>query len=532
MSTPARAAWLLGPWADRALWLLVSAAAVLTVHWPLLREPLRHYPDVVTAYPLAELVDPGRYAGDPIREMSLRWGFPPLYKALLLPLLLLWPVLPAMKAAAVLGSLTLPQLLLSLPGRAALRFGAAGAALGLALTMDSLHGFFPRAVGLLVTAAFLVALLRDRPLLAGAIAAGSTLAYPMVFPPSAAALVLLGAWRWRQGRWSPRRLAALALALALSLTFSLWRSGLMAAEVGRACTAETCPDMPELGMAGNYTHSAARGSLLLDNVFNLGEHTPAYPWVLAPLLLGALVAAARGRLGAAWAVLGGSALAYLGISALTALSPMPTGFASRAFVFALPLVLAWGFGQALDLAVARARGALALALLPAALGVATLDLHDISDDHGPWAPVLAAVEALPEGALLGGHPATLDHVPLLTGRRVVVIAEVFNPGASTWWRAWKARTDAALDATYAPRPEQVRAWCAEWGVSHLLVEGDRFDPELATVPRKFDWEPMASRVRAMAARHDAALAAVARPGEVCLLPCQGAWEGSCWLVVP
>lgn len=529
-------AWLLGPRADRALWLVVATGVVLLVHWPMLTQPLRHYPDVVTAYPLGELADPGRYAGDPIRELSLSYGFPLLYKALLWPLVQVMPVLAAMKLASVLCSIGLPQLLLALPGRAAVRWGAAGAVLGLALSMDSMHGFFPRALGLLTSTLFVLAILREKPIAAAAVAAASTAAYPMVFPPAAATLVLLGARRWHQGRWSSRQVAVVAGLLAASLAKALWSSGRMAAEFGSACTAATCPDMPELGMAGNYTHSSAQASLLVDNVLNLGEHTPAHPWVLAVLALGGLLGLFRGRgrerLGAAGYLLLGSVAAYGAITALTAVSPMPTGYASRAFVFILPLVLAWAFGQGLDLVARAFRPALALCLLPAVLAVANLDLRDISDDHGPWAPALEEIAALPDDALLGGHPLTLDHVPLLTGRRVVVIAEVFNPWAADWWRAWKRRLYAALDAFYASDPAEVRAWCSASGVSHLLVEGDRFEPQLATAPRKFDWEPMASRVRGLAAPRRSALSRVARRGELCLVPCAGEWTGPCWLVAP
>ncbi len=221
-------------------------------------------------------------------------------------------------------------------------------------------------------------------------------------------------------------------------------------------------------------------------------------------------------------------------------APLPTGYASRALVFTLPLAAAVGWG----LAVARAAPPAghpspwprrlawsALCGLPLVPALGSFDLGHVSDDHSRLAPALAAIRALPEDAVVGGHPVTVNPVPLLTGRRVEIIAAAFNPWMQDWWREYKRRANRALDTFYASSEREVRDGCAAAGTTHLLVEPERFDPAFATRPGELDWEPMGGHVRALAGGGPFALEERVPRGVICLLACD-TLEGPCWRVFP
>jgi hypothetical protein len=228
------------------------------------------------------------------------------------------------------------------------------------------------------------------------------------------------------------------------------------------------------------------------------------------------------------------------IEILNRVAPLPTGFASRALVFSLPLAAAVGWGLAVARVAPVAGHAapwpwrlawLGLCGLPLVPALGSFRLGNVSDDHSRLAPALDAIRGLPEDAVVGGHPVSVNPVPLLTGRRVEIVAAAFNPWMQDWWREYKRRANRALDTFYAPTDAEVREGCAAAGTSHLLVEPERFDPAFSTRPGELDWEPMASHVREMAGHGPFALARRAPQGTICLLDCR-TLEGPCWPAPP
>lgn len=519
---------------DRALLLVLTALVLAPIHLPVLLDPLRFYPDLATAYPLLELARPGLFEGDHFREMVLRFGFPPGYRWALWPLVQIVPLLTALGITSLTLSAAVVQLAYGYHRHLAAAWATSLAALALVVVMDSMHGGYPRAWGLTLTALLLLLMVRQQVTAAALLAGASVLFYPMVFPPAALAVGCWALWRrLRRGRpWT--ELVVVVALLAAGLGLALWRSSALAALAGAPCTPESCADAPELYTAGNYTYSAFRGRLLLNSVLNLGEHPPAYPWVLGLLLPVATwraLAGWRRPHAAAWLLLAGAGTFAL-ISLGRDLSALPTGYASRAFIFTLPLAAAVGWGSAAAWLSERLRLSwLPIAGLPVLVALATFDPGYVADDHSRLAPVLPAIEELPAGAVLGGHPVTLNPVPLLTGRRVEVIAQAFNPWMQDWWREYKRRANLALDTFYAPTDQAVRQGCAAAGVTHLLVEEERFLPEHATLPGQLDWEPLGSHVRELASHPPFALRERVPPAGICLLDC-ARLDGPCWRLPP
>ena len=527
---------------DRALLLVLTGLVLAPVHGPLLADSLRFYPDLASAYPLHELAEPGLYEGDHFREMVLSFGFPPGYRWALWPFAQLLPLLLALKVMSVLMSAAVVQLAFGFAPRVHGRWPVALAMLALVVVMDSMHGAYPRAWGMGFTVLLVLLLAQRRAVAAAVVAVVSILFYPMVFPVAAVALGGWILWRGLRERGPWWELALVAALLLGGLGLALWRSAVLAGLAGAPCTPADCADAPELFAAGNYTFSAYRGRWLLNSLLNLGEHPPSYPWVLGLLLPVAVVQGILGWLrlhAATWLLLAGLG-ACAAIELLNHIVSLPTGYASRALIFTLPVAAAAGWG----LLVARAAPPpghpapwprrlawLALCGTPIVPALGTFDLGHVSDDHGRLAPAFEAIGALPADAVVGGHPVTVNPVPLLTARRVEIIAAAFNPWMQDWWREYKRRAHRALDTFYAPSDDLVRQGCVQGGSTHLLVEPERFAPEHATRPGELDWEPMASHIRDLAGRGPFALQRRAPRGTVCLLDCS-TLEGPCWRVFP
>jgi hypothetical protein len=533
--------WVTAP-RDRLILLVVTLVALAPVYGPLFTDPFRFYPDLANGYVLHELARPGSFKGDLFHDMALRFGAPPGYLGPLWVLAQVFPLLRALELQGLILSAVVVQLAFGLRRTPAARWPTAMAALALVVVMDSMHGGFPRAWGLTLTAALILLLSRQLVVASALLSAASIFFYPMVFPPAALATGCAALWRRVRTRAPRRELAIVGGVLIAGLLVALWRSAALADLAGAPCTPASCADMPELFTAGNYTFSAYRGRWLVNSLLNLGEHPPGYPWVIGLLLPVAAVEVLRSWRkphAASW-VLAAGLVAFPIITISNATTPLPTGYASRALVFTLPLAAAAGWGAA----VARARSFdalrqawvrtllwLILSALPPGLALLSFDIDHISDDHRRLAPALEAIRSLPEDAVVGGHPVTVNPVPLLTGRRVEVIATAFNPWMQDWWRRYKLEVNRALDTAYAATDAQVRRGCTAAGATHLLVDHERFSPDHATRPGELDWEPMASHVRELASSPPFALQQRVPPRHVCLLDC-GSLEGPCWPVEP
>ncbi|MDP6935601.1 MAG: hypothetical protein QGG40_21965, partial [Myxococcota bacterium] len=165
---------------------LVALGVQLVVHLPQLLDPLSFYPDMVHDYALVEIVDPGRYLGDPIREATTPWMQHPGYRLAVAPFVGLLGVQRGLELVALLLGVAVPVV-----GFAAVRprgpwasWSLGVALLALAVVLDSVHGGKPRAFGLLLTVGLAASLVRARADWAIACIPVGVLLYPVVLPPT------------------------------------------------------------------------------------------------------------------------------------------------------------------------------------------------------------------------------------------------------------------------------------------------------------------------------------------------------------
>ncbi|MDP6933865.1 MAG: hypothetical protein QGG40_13155, partial [Myxococcota bacterium] len=324
--------------------------------------------------------------------------------------------------------------------------------------------------------------------------------------------------------------------------WTAWRAGQAARALGPACTPQTCPDAPELFDAANASYSSALPSWSLADLLNLSEHTSAYPWVLGLLVGFAVIGWVQGRHrpgpqvhAAGWILLGGLG-GVIGLAVVGTILPIPGPTPVRLLVFAVPVAAALVWSEVLGRpgppsAPPRAKLRAMVLGLPLLCAAGLTRPAELANDYRGAQPLFEAIETLPPGTVIGGHPLLLDPIPLVTGRRVEVMADAFNPWQSDWWRDYKARLERSLDLTYAADDVSVREDCEASAVTHLVVAGEIFVAERATAPDLLDWEPMASGVRRRINQPPHALRARAGPGEVCLLSCE-TLQGECWPFEP
>jgi len=101
--------------------------------------------------------------------------------------------------------------------------------------------------------------------------------------------------------------------------------------------------------------------------------------------------------------------------------------------------------------------------------------------------MLRFLESLPKDALVAGHPLVLDNVPLMASRKVVANLELALPYYAGYYELMRKRLLDLLQAYYAHRWEEVRAFVASYGVDALVIGKLDFNPSslegpLATEP--------------------------------------------------
>ena len=81
-------------------------------------------------------------------------------------------------------------------------------------------------------------------------------------------------------------------------------------------------------------------------------------------------------------------------------------------------------------------------------------------------PLLDYVAALPKDVLIAGDPEVMSNIPLFAKRSVFFSSEISYVG--------QTRVDDFYSAYYADRPEDVYAFCEEYGVDYLVVNRGHF----------------------------------------------------------
>jgi hypothetical protein len=113
-------------------------------------------------------------------------------------------------------------------------------------------------------------------------------------------------------------------------------------------------------------------------------------------------------------------------------------------------------------------------------------------------PFFDFVSALPPTALIAGWPETADEwpqqhasindVPYLTGRRVLVSRETHLPFHRAYLDAMRPRMEALMEAYFAVEPAPLIRLRSHFGVTHLLVDKRHYQGDGPTYFKPFDAE--------------------------------------------
>lgn len=95
-------------------------------------------------------------------------------------------------------------------------------------------------------------------------------------------------------------------------------------------------------------------------------------------------------------------------------------------------------------------------------------------DYTAWRPLAEAVAELDRGALIAGHPHTMDNVLTFGRRKVLVSYELAHPWSRGWWPTVEARLADLIEAYYSPDPARIEELCRKYGIDYLVAEEKRF----------------------------------------------------------
>lgn len=96
------------------------------------------------------------------------------------------------------------------------------------------------------------------------------------------------------------------------------------------------------------------------------------------------------------------------------------------------------------------------------------------------------IQTLPKEALIGGHPCTLDDIPIYSQRSILFNCEEYrasDPIVQT------------LDAYYSDTPERILAYCQTFGIDYLVVDTEKWLTSDRIQSGKFFYEPYASALQ-------------------------------------
>jgi len=395
---------------------------------------------------------------------------------------------------------------------AAFRLGGAPAAWGaLAVALsdpayfEHISGALPRSFGLPLLALGALGLARCDPrIIAAAAVLGAAFYLPVgILLAAALALLLL----LDSSRSPGRRIALLAATAAVML--ALVAPVLLAlSPYGSLIGPNDIAAFPEAGPAGRMadgdrvTDFVARtpAAWLAAFLHDLGEVTTY--WLQAGVLLSALLLALR-RAGARRLLLLPVAM-LLCHAAATALLPalyVPGRYVEYTVPIFTAVALPAGLG-ALAVATTERRAprlAAELAVLLFCIWAGTTIAKGNDGHRGLTVAVPEgdralhqALAALPADALVAGWPiGPLEAAPYVSGRRVLVTREVHNPFHRAYVETLRRRTEALVDAYFAPDPAPLATLAAEFGATHLLIDFRHYG---AAPPRYF--APFDARIEA------------------------------------
>ena len=110
----------------------------------------------------------------------------------------------------------------------------------------------------------------------------------------------------------------------------------------------------------------------------------------------------------------------------------------------------------------------------------------ITISRAPKAPLYEKVMTLNDDILIAAHPFDADDIPYWTGRATMGGYETIQPWFKTAWAKQKKRTEDTLKALYASKPEVVFDYAKKYGVTHFLINKNRYGKKYKKHSRTFE----------------------------------------------
>lgn len=96
------------------------------------------------------------------------------------------------------------------------------------------------------------------------------------------------------------------------------------------------------------------------------------------------------------------------------------------------------------------------------------------------------IQTLPKEALIGGHPCTLDDIPIYSQRSILFNCEEYSPNDPV---------GQTLDAYYSDTPDRILSYCQTFGIDYLIVDTEKWLTSDRIQSGKFFYEPEASALQ-------------------------------------
>lgn len=397
---------------------------------------------------------------------------------------------------------------------------AGGAVLCMLYFVYSFSGGFPHSFAFPLLLGFLLALQRQ----AYGAMAGMVVLHSLFYPPillNALPLAALAWWRaWQQNgvakAWRQACTLGLGVGIAGAILCSVYVFPPAASQTsfGRMITRSEAYSMPEMSAQGR---TPFYGSTFLKSVLNdrWGFGVERLYGFLGILLLMAVVRW-PGRLQVpplvrqmVWT----SFLPYAVAHALLFRLHNPSRYVLYTFPIAAMLAIAvnlaptaqslqerWPRWRTLSAALQRQRRWRWVVLAGLACGlwyvqtryVVYVDPLEVRVDATEMA-LYRYLESLPKTSRIAGHPTTMDTIPLLARRTVLVNEELSLPYYTGYYAEVRARLQASLEAYYAEHPSVIEAFVRRYAIDYMVLDTRHFAP--AFVRGRIYYEPFQSALQ-------------------------------------
>lgn len=348
--------------------------------------------------------------------------------------------------------------------------------------------------------------------------AGMLVVQSLLYPPilvNTAALAVLTWWRARrpptsEAFWTPLLALGLALAVVAGIRFGLPVSARYEI-LGNIVSRREARSMPEFGAQGRTSFFEAtflqtllnrRAGIRIDRFYGLGGLILAMFIVCGPSRF-VVPRLAKDLL---WTSLLSFSLAHLVLFQLY----LPARYVLFTFFLAALLIVAANVETTRDVLLRRCPGLVRLltglrrhrGLLWLALGGLMVAFTYAQDRYfvlseirveRPEMNLYRFLHNLPKDALIAGHPMTLNNVPLMAQRKVLVNQELAEPFYTGYYTRLRQRLFDTFTAYYTDDVQQLWQFIRRYGVDYILVDTRHFEAPFLAGP--IFYEPFGSFIR-------------------------------------